>query len=216
MVDVKPATPAARPSLRQERAAVTRRRIIDVARRHFFEDGYAATTLKDIALDADVAVQTVYAVFGSKAAILEELRSLVVFDPGAGEALRDAMTAPTADARLRAFARSIRERWEHAGDIVRVNEDAARVDHSLREGIATANAQRTAGITAFVQGIEATFELGLDTTRAVAVVHALSLYDVFEELTSRHGWAPEAYEAWLGDALVAGLLREPGSPARVG
>src|SRR5512141_3370409 len=122
--------PSPRPTLREERAAVTRRRILDAARRRFFEDGYAATTLKAVAAEAGVAVQTVYAVFGSKAAILDELRALVVSLPEADAEYRAAMTEPTAERRLARFAHSIRNRWELAGDIVKVNQDAVRVDPS--------------------------------------------------------------------------------------
>ncbi len=67
MPDVNSGPPARHPTLREERAQVTRRRIADAARRLFFRDGYAATTIARIATEADVAVQTVYAVYGSKA-----------------------------------------------------------------------------------------------------------------------------------------------------
>jgi len=36
-------------------------------------------------------------------------------------------------------------------------------------------------------------------------VNALTLYAVYEELVSVQGWTPEVYEAWLADALVAGV-----------
>lgn len=42
----------------------------------FVADGYAATTIAAIAEKADVAVQTVYAVFGNKRAILAELLAI--------------------------------------------------------------------------------------------------------------------------------------------
>ena len=103
-VNVEP--PARRPTLREERAAVTRRRILDAARHRFFEDGYAATTLKAIATEAGVAVQTVYAVFGSKAAMLAELRALAVDLPEADQAGHAAMSEHDARApprRLRAL-----------------------------------------------------------------------------------------------------------------
>ena len=190
---------------------MTRRRILDSARRLFYRDGYAATTLRAIAVEAGVAVQTVYAVFGSKAAILAELRELVVGQPEADLALREASAARSPELRLRGFARSIRHRWELAGDIVRVHEDAVRVDHSLREGVAAAGSRRTAGITAFVGSLDADFGLGLDSARAVAVVHALTLHEVYDELVARHGWTSDAYEGWLGDQLVHGILgRSPG------
>lgn len=191
---------------------MTRRRILGAARHLFFRDGYAATTLKAIAGEAKVAVQTVYAVFGSKAAILADLRTLVVTQPDADGALREAMTARTPEDRLRGFARSIRSRWELAGDIVKVNEDAVRADPSLRAGVETARDRRTAGIAAFVRTLDDDLCVGIDHPHAVAVVHALTLYDVFAELVGRHGWSPDAYETWLDEQLVAAVLTPRMSP----
>jgi AcrR family transcriptional regulator len=197
--------PAPRPTLREERAAVTRHRILDAARHRFFEDGYAATTLRAVAEEAGVAVQTVYAVFGSKAAILAELRALVVDLPEADTEFRAAMAESTPERRLAHFAHSIRNRWELAGDIVRVNQDAVRVDPSLRPGIAAADARRHGGIAAFVRGIEADLGARIDIDRSIGVVNALTLYAVYEELVAVQGWTPDAYEAWLADSLVAGV-----------
>ncbi len=197
--------PARRPTLREERAAVTRRRILDAARHRLFEDGYAATTLKAIATEAGVAVQTVYAVFGSKAAILAELRALAVNLPEADQAGHAAMSESTPERRLAGFAHSIRLRWEIAGDIVRVNQDAVRADPSLRPGIAAAEARRRGGIAAFVRGIEADLGARINVDRSIGVMNALTLYAVYEELISVQGWTPDAYEAWLADSLVAGV-----------
>ncbi len=59
---------------RQERKALaTRRRVLDAAERLFIRDGYATTTIAAVAEAADVAVQTVYAIFGNKRAILAQL-----------------------------------------------------------------------------------------------------------------------------------------------
>ncbi len=197
---------AARPTLREERAAVTRRRILDAARRRLFEDGYAATTLRAVAAEAGVAVQTVYAVFGSKAAILAELRALAVNLPEADAEWRAAMAEPTPQLRLTRFARSVRIRWELAGDIVRVHQDAVRVDPSLRPGLAAAEARRHAGIAAFVRGIETDLGAGINIERSIGIVNALTLYAVYEELVAVQGWTPDAYEAWLGESLAAGVL----------
>jgi AcrR family transcriptional regulator len=198
--------PARRPTLREERAAVTRRRILDAARRRFFDDGYAAATLKAIAADAGVAVQTVYAVFGSKAAILAELRALVVDLPEADGEFRAAMAEPTPERRLARFAGSIRSRWELAGDIVRVDQDAGRVDPSLRPWIEAAEARRHGGIAAFVRGIAADLGARIDVERSIGVVNALTLYAVYEELVAVQLWTPDAYEAWLAEELVAGVV----------
>ena len=195
----------ARPTLRQEQAAVTRRRILDLSHRLFFRDGYAATTLKAVALEAGVAVQTVYAVFGSKAAILAELRSLVVALPEADAAFRAALEQPTIEGRLATFAHSIRVRWELTGDIVKVNEDAARADPAVRAGVATARERRQQGIASLAQRLASELAPGLDVARTTSLLDALTLHAVFAQLVDVHGWSAEAYEAWLAGQLVANL-----------
>jgi AcrR family transcriptional regulator len=60
-------------AVREEQAARTRTRILDAAAELFLERGYARTTMKDIAVQADVARDTVHAIFGSKARVLTAL-----------------------------------------------------------------------------------------------------------------------------------------------
>ncbi len=202
--------PAPRPTLRQERAAVTRRRILQAARLLFFREGYAATTLKAVAAEAGVAVQTVYAVFGSKAAILAELRALVVSLPEADDALRAAMLETTLEDRLAGFAHSIRRRWELAGDIVKVNEDAARADPEIRAGVESAQRRRQQGIRAFVDALERDRMVELVGARAAAIVDALTLHDLYAQLVGVHGWSADAYERWLSGQLLAALRSADG------
>ena len=66
MADVK------RPS-RAERARQTRTRMIGTARELFLAQGWAATTMEQIAQGSGVAVQTVYYTFKTKGHLLAEL-----------------------------------------------------------------------------------------------------------------------------------------------
>src|SRR3954449_5579904 len=56
---------------REAAARVTRRAVVDAARDLFLETGYPTATLRLIAERAEVSVQTVYARFGNKRAILK-------------------------------------------------------------------------------------------------------------------------------------------------
>src|SRR3954465_5379256 len=55
--------------LRAEQAQRTRTAVLDAAGRCFLDNGYAATTMKDVAAEAGVSVQTVFGL-GSKASLL--------------------------------------------------------------------------------------------------------------------------------------------------
>ncbi len=205
-----PVEPPPRPTLRQEQAAITRSRILTAARRLFFRDGYSATTLKSVAAEAGVAVQTVYAVFGSKAAILGELRWMVVGQPEADAARIDAMHAPTVEERLARFAHSIRRRWELVGDIVKIDQDAARTDPSIRSQVQPAEDRRQGGIAAFARALVDDLGVPADPARLAAEVDALTMYHLYAQLVGVHGWTPDAYEGWLRTHLLGTFARVSG------
>ena len=58
---------------RQAQSAETRQRILGAARRLILERGYRATKIADIATEAGVNVDTVYALVGRKPVLLREL-----------------------------------------------------------------------------------------------------------------------------------------------
>jgi AcrR family transcriptional regulator len=71
---------AYRSARRREQAEETRRRILGAARALFVAEGYGRTTIDAIATEAGVAVQTVYAAFGSKSAMLTALLEQLAID----------------------------------------------------------------------------------------------------------------------------------------
>lgn len=200
-------------TLRAARAVETRERIVDAARRRFRTSGYAATTLREIALEAGVAVQTVYAVFGSKANILRELRLAVVGDTEADAAWGEALGAATVDDAVRAFARSIRLRWEHGADIVAINVDAASADPQIRAEVAAAERVRRTGIGEVARALVA-LEPGIGRADLLAAqLEAITVTTAYEVLTAGHGWTADAYEAWL-TASMAAIVARAATPGR--
>ncbi len=201
-------------TVRAERAGLTRQAIKEAARRCFHSSGYAATTLREIADEAGVAVQTVYAAFGSKANILRALRLDVIGDEEADAAWAQALGAPDSQAAIDAFARSIRLRWEHGADVVAINREAARADVQVRAEVEVADLVRRTGIAEVAAALVAgDAELG-PVTLVAAQLEALTVTTVYEVLTAGHGWAPELYERWLAGVLADALARNRASDRR--
>ena len=65
--------PAQRSALKGEVIALKRKRIVDAARRLFYEKGYERTTLEDIAERLEVTKQFIYSYYKNKTEILHEI-----------------------------------------------------------------------------------------------------------------------------------------------
>ena len=195
-------------TLRAERAAVTRSRIERSARSLFVARGYGATTLREIADEAGVAVQTVYAVYGSKASILRALRDALVNDPSADSAYAEALAATSVAGAVTAFARSIRLRWEAGHDVVVISGDAATVDPVIREEAGRVLEGRRRGIAALTRAIASLDPALADDHRTAAIIDALTQPEVYGTLVVDHGWTPDVFETWLGAALRLQMEQE--------
>src|SRR5258706_15698187 len=88
-------------------------RILDAAQKLFAERGYAASTIESIASAAGVAVDTVYATFGSKREVLKSLLDVRV---GGDDAPIDLLDRPGPQP-VRADRNQVRQLSEFARDI---------------------------------------------------------------------------------------------------
>ena len=88
--------------------------VLAAAGRLFVAGGYGATTLLGVADEAGVAVQTIYAVFGNKRALLGQLLDVAIAGDDERVAVNDrdwmepVFTAPTSTERLHAYASVVR------------------------------------------------------------------------------------------------------------
>ena len=113
----------------------------------------------------------------------------------------------SAKRRLDLFARSIRLRWQLAGDVVAIHRDASTADPSLRPAVQAVGRTRRNGITALARSLEIRLRPGIDVARAAAILDALTLPEVYAELVEVQGWTPDQFEAWLAESLRRQLLR---------
>ena len=203
MADVNGSRPV---SLREERAAVTRGRITDAARRLFRSRGYGATTLTDVAREAGVAVQTIYAVYRSKPGILRALRESVLQQPDAEALFDEALREGDGDRKLALFASSMRQRWEYGADVVAIHRDAATADRAVRAEVDKVLTIRRSGLGRLAGSLDDLSAADADVKRATAILDALTLPEVYIELVDVHGWTPAEFEAWLGRSLRQQLI----------
>ncbi len=197
---------------REAQARETRRSILEAGHELFVTTGYAATTIQAIAERGGVAVQTVYAVFGSKRDLLRQLIESTIAgdeDPLPITKRPEAQAvAAEPDARKRAeldaaMSRSITER---VAPIVRVASEAAASDPEIAAMMdAVKAARRTEMITS------ARLLAGPEGTRvddeAAATLYVLYSPAVADMLMGDYGWSPERYEKWLVHMLLVSVIR---------
>jgi len=214
--NVKPLAGTIQFPKRAARARQTRLDVLDAAKRLFVSQGYGTTTLQAIAVEAGVAVQTVYAVFANKRSILEQLLDVAIAGDDQAVAvnqrewMKAVFEAPTAGQRLHAYAAAVRLIHERAGDLFMVLEVAAAIDADLVELAQITESRRRTGAQGVIESISSVGALrhGLSKDKAVDVLWLLNGAAVFRQLVRRAEWSLDEYQSWLHTAMVDQLLTE--------
>lgn len=200
---------------RQAQANETRRRILEAARKLFTERGYAGATTEAIAAEADVAAQTIYAIFKNKKRILLSLMN--VSSPTGDE---DHLPMPERSdiqairqehnphRQLQMFAEVVAYNLDQVAEVSEIMADAAKTEPELDRILQKLNRERLKHMAAATQDIFSHCPLHKRATLAEATdtVWALTSPEVFLLLTRERGWSKEKYAEWLADTLARVLL----------
>lgn len=196
-----------RSDARRESAERTRQRILDAAERCFRDRGFGATTIAAVAQTASTAAETVYAAFGTKAQLLETLvRRAVrgsdteVLEQPAPLAVRD---APDRETALALFAEDISVRLERVSPLLAVLAAAAPGDPALASLYRELHAARLRNLRMLTRSVARLGPLRRREQETTDTVWALASPELYELLTSVHGWSRARYAAWLKVSLDA-------------
>ncbi len=189
-------------SIRQRHTKLTRDAILDAARALFRRQGYAATTIEQIASEAGVGLSTIYAVLTNKRTILVEVRWRAVQEAGVMERFQAALDEQEPSQRLRSgIAELLRHLYATAGDVFAVERAAAGADPEAAESWARHRRERGEGFAQIIAPLHRHLAPELTLDRALDIVQALANYELYEELVIIGGWTPDEYEVWLGRTL---------------
>jgi len=202
MTEVNPG----RVPLRQRQALETRRAIARAARALFAERGFAAASIDLVADEAGVAARTVYAIFGTKKAILAAICEEWLIEAGVMEAVSQGLAERDLRRRLGIVAYSSRRQWESDRGVRAMLEGAAASDAEVAKMVAGWKSDRARSLHSIVAGLESDLRDGIDSGRAGAIIRAMTSAEVYSELVAGEGWTPAEYEAWLAGVLVEVLL----------
>jgi AcrR family transcriptional regulator len=193
--------------LRAEQAQATRRRILDAARAQFLQGGWTTTTVKVIAEEAAVAPATVYAVFGTKRAVLsaliDEALASVFPDRQPPDVWPEIVGHPDQRERARRLVILLSAALPRVEPFERLVREGARADEEIA-GLARdllrwrrANVVRIVDVLAGEDGLRS----GVTREQAADLLFALGGPEVYHLLVGIRGWSPEQFDAHLADLL---------------
>jgi AcrR family transcriptional regulator len=198
-------------SVRQQRAQQTRQRICDSAKELFLSRGYTTTTITDIARAAGVAHQTVYFVFGSKAALLSAIMDVeIVGDLDAVPLLerphvRGLAKVPDPRKRLERVVGVICDVTSRVAPLYEIVRSGA-ADDDVRAVLDRHEEQRWQTFRSLLGSLAADLAPGLSLDEAVDRLYALAGHDVLWLLTRRRGWSATRWRQYVSGLAARELL----------
>ena len=203
---------------RQEQAARTRALVLASATSLFADRGWSGTGMRDVAREAGVAVETVYASFGSKTDLLLTAIDVGVVGDTEPVALSQrpefmALGVGSLTGRVEAAARLITRINERTWGLRRALDEAARSEPQLAARLRGLETRRRDNIR---EGVEMVVGGSVDDDVLDGLWVVMGA-DVFHLLTRVGGRSVADYERWLTATirrlLVAG---DPGPTSQTG
>lgn len=203
--------------IRAARTAANRARMLAAARELFVEHGYTATTMKAIAEQAGMAVQTLYFTFATKRAILSELLDVEIAGDTEPVATLDrpwvaeALAAPPAE-QIRLQTAAAGRILARVTPLLEVVRSAAATDPEIAELWRTNLVQRHTVQLHLAEALAGKSALrgGADAARAADIALAVLSPETYHLLVRERGWSHQEWEEWAVNALVLQLLPDAG------
>jgi AcrR family transcriptional regulator len=197
---------------RQQAAAATREAIIEAAQELFACQGYARTTVAQIAEAARVAANTVYTSVGGKPQLLAAITEGGTGDPDVAETLTAVARTTDPAEVIRLTAAGTRRVNERRAKAVAVLLDSAQADPAAAEMLRVTVRYYRDTLAALAGRLE---DLGAvqppDLNRAADVFWYLFGWTSWRTLITDLGWSWDDAEQWLAQRGVEALL-EPARP----
>jgi AcrR family transcriptional regulator len=199
---------------RAEQAALTRVAVLAAARELFVHKGYAATTVADIAREARVAVDTVYAAVGRKPALLREV--LETAKSGSDQAVpatqreyvEKVRAAGTASGKITAYVEGLVGVQGRLAPVFLALRDAAATDTDSAALWSEITERRARNMRDFAADLRSTGELRPDLSddEVADIVWSMNGSEYWVLMVGDRGWSPQRFGEFLVDAWTRLLL----------
>jgi len=197
---------------RRAQAERTREAVLGAALRLFSDGGWTSTTVAAIARSAGVSKETIYAVWGTKAAIAAELvqramrggQQEVPFLEQDGP--QRVMGATGGAARLALFAGDIFDVLSRVAPLVDVIRIAGATDPESAALYDKLHAGRRRNLAIVAEALGPDLRAGVSTEAATEHIWRQASPELFLLLTRQAGYDRARYAAWLAETLTRLLL----------
>jgi AcrR family transcriptional regulator len=188
--------------LRAARAAETRIRIQRAAGKLFAERGFTATTISGIAQEAGVSVDTVYAIFGSKAAIVASMLEFFQHESQVNEIQAAIGNEQDPRRQLRIFVNSIRHLFDLGGDLFSLALEAPTQPEmaSMLEQGDGARLKACHAVVAMWKD-KGVLPVKTDKKLAAETIYRLTSLETYFASIRQLGLTPDEHEEWVVSSL---------------
>ncbi|MEO8093332.1 MAG: helix-turn-helix domain-containing protein [Pseudolysinimonas sp.] len=194
-------------SVRAGQAAATRGLILASAWRLFTTNGYRATTVSQVAAEAGVSVDTLYATVGRKPVLLREVvESAISGVPATVPAaerdyVQRVRAASGASAKIEIYADAVAAMSPRTAPIFAALHDGASTDRDCAALEEEISSRRAANMLLFAADLRASggVRTELDDRFIADVVWATASAEHYTQLVAGRGWTPQQFGAYLRD-----------------
>ncbi len=191
-------------SRRREQAKENRRRILDAAHALFVTRGYGRTTIADVAAEAGVAPETVYAAFKNKPALLHRAWDVAVGGDDQDvpllerPELRAVFAEPDLRTRFAAFAVFNTAVMRRTARLHLAVRGAAAGEPAAAAMLEEIDRRRLEAMAEHARAAADTGRLGVSEAECRDVLWSTTDGTLWHQFVERRGWPDERYAAWLG------------------
>jgi AcrR family transcriptional regulator len=197
---------------RRQQAQRNRDAVLAAARERFLDQGYAATTIAEIAGDAAVSAETVYKAFATKAGVLKALFDVAVAGDDEPipmvqrDVIQNVANESEAARKLEMYAEHLAVTMPRSAPVQLLARDAAASSPDAREVWKQIRQETLTGMTMLASSLAETGQLRVNAREARDVLWTYHAPELYELLVLERGWSAKRYGKFVAQALIGALV----------
>ncbi|MGZ4510226.1 MAG: TetR/AcrR family transcriptional regulator [Mycobacterium sp.] len=198
---------------RRQQAQQNRHAVLAAARQRFLAQGYATTTIAEIARDAGVSVEMVYKAFATKAGVLKALFDVSVagddepIPMAQRDVIQNVINATEATRKLEIYAEHLASTMPRSAPVQLLARDGAASSPDAAEVWKQIRQETLTAMTAFASDLARTGKLRVSGRQARDVLWTYHAPELYELLVLERGWSATRYGKFIARALIDALLQ---------